>query len=100
MGDMREEVPNMEEGSSAFLFAPEKSALNQYWYSDNTIAALAGEVKSLHPGQTAAMVSTPSIYFALEEEARLGHKVLDFDTQWNDDPGFVFYDFNEPDGVP
>lgn len=23
-----------------------------------------------------------------------------YDKKWNDDPGFVFYDFNEPENVP
>ena len=93
------------ECASAFHFAPEKSALNQYWYSDNTIAALAGaspsvlikgmttvisgEVTSLPHGQRAAMVSTPSIYFALDPSVREGHRVLDFDEQWKDDPGYT-----------
>jgi EEF1A lysine methyltransferase 1 len=26
--------------------------------------------------------------------------VLDFDKQWESDPGFVFYDFNAPDNIP
>lgn len=89
-----------QQESGGFDFAPERSDLNQYWYSDKTIAALAGEVASLPAGQRAAMVSTPSIYFALPPDAREGHRVLDFDEQWKDDPGFTFYDFNDPDGVP
>ena len=34
------------------------------------------------------MISTPSIYFALEPEERTGHTVLDYDKQWDQDPGF------------
>lgn len=26
--------------------------------------------------------------------------VLDFDKQWESDPGFVFYDFNDPENIP
>jgi len=32
-----------EPSTELFDFAPEKGALNQYWYSDNTINALAGQ---------------------------------------------------------
>jgi len=46
------------------------------------------EVRSLPEGQRAAMISTPSIYFALEPEERKGHTVLDYDKQWDKDPGF------------
>ena len=51
--------------------------------------SLAGEVDQLPPGERAALVSTPSIYFALNPEVRRQHVVLDFDTQWREDPGFV-----------
>lgn len=26
--------------------------------------------------------------------------VLDFDKQWESDPGFVFYDYNDPESIP
>jgi len=85
-----------EQAAQFWESAPEKSALNQYWYSHATIEALAGAVRSLPAGACAAMVSTPSIYFALSPEERKGHRVLDFDKQWESDPGFTFYDFNAP----
>ena len=46
------------------------------------------------------MVSTPSIYFALDPACRAGHRVLEFDEQWKDDPGYTFYDFNLPEQLP
>lgn len=46
------------------------------------------------------MVSTPSIFFCLPEEARARSRVLDYDRQWEADPGFVFYDFTEPEALP
>ena len=45
-------------------------------------------MRSLPQGQRASMISTPSIYFALEPEERKGHTVLDYDKQWDQDPGF------------
>eukprot|EP00933_Yihiella_yeosuensis_P028580 TRINITY_DN22426_c1_g1_i1.p1 TRINITY_DN22426_c1_g1~~TRINITY_DN22426_c1_g1_i1.p1 ORF type:complete len:382 (-),score=90.96 TRINITY_DN22426_c1_g1_i1:67-1212(-) len=75
----------------------ERADLNQYWYSTKTIAALVQQ--ALEAGGQAAFVSTPSIYFSLPDEARQRSKVLDFDRQWESDPGFVFYDFNEPEAL-
>jgi len=40
---MTVEVIANEGDAAGFNFAPEKGALNQYWYSDNTIEALAGQ---------------------------------------------------------
>jgi hypothetical protein len=40
-----------------------------------------------------AFVSTPSLYFALPAAARAGHAVLDIDTQWAGDGGFIHFDF-------
>jgi len=101
---------------------PEKHAINQYWYSPATIACLVGEVvdacDALDAAEAkpaaapaagaaapaaalgAALVSTPSVYFSLPAKARARCKVLDLDEQWAADPGFVRYDFNEPEAVP
>lgn len=89
-----------------------KSSLNQYWYSKKSIAALIGEV--LHHATACAFLSTPSLFFALDErrgdesedeEKRLRalrerSRVFEFDEQWSSDPAFVFYDFQHPDQVP
>ena len=132
----------------------ENGDYNQYWYSTNTISKIL-EVRSalciLLPFQLAArfippsflkrvhvqelekqcksvaFISTPSVYFSLEEvcrEAQLAVKqwcvcsnncsayvlqgsqlrkdsvVLEHDKQWESDPGFVWYDFNDPEGIP
>mmetsp|Transcript_108294 Transcript_108294/g.233313 ORF Transcript_108294/g.233313 Transcript_108294/m.233313 type:complete len:382 (+) Transcript_108294:98-1243(+) len=76
----------------------ERADLNQYWYSKDTIQAFVDEVCDC--SGTAALVSSPSIYFSLPEPARGRCKVLDYDRQWEADPGFVFYDFEDPDGIP
>ena len=47
-----------------------------------------------------AFLSTPSIYFSLPEAIRGNCYVFDFDKKWDNDRGFVFYDFNEPTNVP
>lgn len=76
----------------------ERADLNQYWFSKSTITAFVSEI--MDSRGTAALVSSPSVYFSLPEEARKRCKVLDFDRQWDSDPGYVFYDFNVPLGFP
>eukprot|EP00796_Vickermania_ingenoplastis_P011222 gene11222-7794_t len=89
-----------------------KATLNQYWYSKKSIQAMMSEV--LHHATACAFLSTPSLFFALDErrgdedeheEKRLStlrahSKLLEYDTQWASDPAFVFYDFQKPDQVP
>jgi hypothetical protein len=42
-----------------------------------------------------AFLSTPSVYFSLKDKlVKDAAKVFDFDTKFNKDPNFVFYDFN------
>ncbi|CAL1169625.1 unnamed protein product [Cladocopium goreaui] len=82
-----------------FLDATEERAdLNQYWFSPATVSTFVAEI--CDKGGTAALVSTPSVYFSLPEDARKMCKVLDFDRQWQSDPGYVFYDFNQPEELP
>jgi len=88
----------MEGGNNFLVETSERADLNQYWFSKGTIAAFVDEVEATDG--SAALVSTPSIYFSLSEAVRTRSKVLDFDRQWEADAGFVFYDFNEPDAVP
>lgn len=76
----------------------EKSDLNQYWYSANTIATLAKEC-DLDQGRTACL-STPSIFFSLAPETQARSIVLDFDKKWEKRRGFVFFDFNSPTAIP
>jgi len=95
--------------TDAFLkSAPEdhtgsKSDLNQYWYSSFSIQKLVEEVRNeCSPGQPmrVCFVSTPSLFFSLSLEERRPHcTVLDFDKQWESDPGFHFYDFNHPEAL-
>ena len=79
---------------------PEDPALNQYWYSQNTIDALTNEcerlIDSRGPDFRVAFLSTPSVYFALSEKSRTQCFCMDYDKKWADDRGFVFYDFNAP----
>lgn len=89
----------MHASSNAFLASTgEKGDLNQYWFSSNTVAAFVSEI-CLCKGQS-ALVSSPSVYFSLPDDARKRSKVLDYDRQWESDPGYVFYDFNDPTNLP
>eukprot|EP01001_Neometanema_parovale_P011774 NODE_8031_length_727_cov_96.445364_g7779_i0.p1 GENE.NODE_8031_length_727_cov_96.445364_g7779_i0~~NODE_8031_length_727_cov_96.445364_g7779_i0.p1 ORF type:complete len:209 (+),score=55.41 NODE_8031_length_727_cov_96.445364_g7779_i0:76-627(+) len=79
---------------------PEKSDLNQYWYSIPTIEAIVNEIEAIG-AKRVAFISTPSLYFSLKNDTtKQNSKVLDFDRKWEKDPGFVFYDFNKPLEVP
>jgi EEF1A lysine methyltransferase 1 len=88
--------------SRFFMRHPEKENLNQYWFSENTIAALVSELILLHSqGFTAiACISTPSLYFSLPEDVRASSKVFDIDQSFARDPGFIYFDFNNIDSLP
>lgn len=77
---------------------PEDGDYNQYWYSPRTIATIVEALVAV--GGSLAFLSTPSLYFSLPDDLRARAKVYDFDKKWNEDPGFVFYDFNAPEVVP
>jgi len=79
---------------------PEDGDYNQYWYSTKTIDRIVEDLLTLGASNSIAFLSTPSLYFSLPAEFRTASKVFDYDKKWNDDPGFVFYDFNEPENVP
>ena len=86
--------------AAASFSARENGDLNQYWYSGVTIKALAtGALEAACQGAAVggrvAFLSTPSLYFSLPVASRVGHSVLDIDTQWSKDPGFIRFDFNE-----
>lgn len=94
--------------SSAAFSARENGDLNQYWYSGVTIKALtSAALEACVSGSSSrssgdgsgphrvAFLSTPSLYFSLPAATRVGHSVLDIDTQWSKDPGFIRFDFNE-----
>lgn len=55
----------------------------QYWYSPNTIDCLVAELVSL--GGKIALLSAPSIYFALPEQLRSSAYIFDFDKKWADE---------------
>lgn len=86
---------------SRFLLShAEKADLNQYWYSDATIQAIAHEVEAV--ASKVAFLSTPSIYFSLKPNSLLRQAswLMDLDEQWADEPGFYSYDFNQPESIP
>ena len=72
--------------------------LNQYWYSNRTISAMARDVEDVcaAPETRAAFLSTPSVYFSLSKDVRARSWCFDLDTQWQKEPGYVCYDFNKP----
>eukprot|EP00392_Amoebophrya_sp_AT5.2_P001710 g1712.t1 len=82
----------------------ERGDLNQYWFSKKTIdvfvSVIRSHVQAVPPPidskpRHVALVSCPSLYFSLDEETRKHCIVLDIDKQWESDPGFAYYDYNE-----
>jgi len=74
---------------------------NQYWYSVYTIAKVIEDlVEQAGSDKVIAFLSTPSLYFSLPDEVRARSFVFDYDKKWTSDRGFVFYDFNDPTGIP
>ena len=71
---------------------------NQYWYSPNTIKQIVLDIEQ--QGGRVAFLSTPSLYFSVSADCRGRSKVFDFDRKWENDPNFVFYDFNKPEDLP
>jgi hypothetical protein len=70
----------------------EKGEMNQYWYSPMTIKTLCDailEVLDKHDCKKVAFLSTPSLYFALPDEARQHCKLFDVRLSLH-----MFNDFN------
>lgn len=84
---------------SDFSGEVEDVKLNQYWSSNTTNAVFVREIQMY--AKKVAFLSTPSIYFSLtDDELRQRSKLFEFDRRWQNDSGFVFYDFNKPESIP
>lgn len=83
----------------------EKGDLNQYWYSEKTCKVLCDAVQesiSLKGGESArvAFLSTPSLFFSLDEEVRKQCTLFDFDSSLGSCCSqFEFYDYNHPTNI-
>mmetsp|Transcript_6249 Transcript_6249/g.10520 ORF Transcript_6249/g.10520 Transcript_6249/m.10520 type:complete len:219 (-) Transcript_6249:1007-1663(-) len=85
----------------------ENGDLNQYWYSEKTCLVLCAAVKesiSLKGGGGArvAFLSTPSLFFSLDEEERKQCVLFDFDRSLSlgsCSSQFEFYDYNDPTNI-
>ncbi|CAM9426418.1 unnamed protein product [Chrysoparadoxa australica] len=53
-----------------------------------------------HGQEGTAFLSTPSLYFSTPTSTRAKCKVMDLDSKWENDKGFVLYDFNHPESLP
>mmetsp|Transcript_33082 Transcript_33082/g.48810 ORF Transcript_33082/g.48810 Transcript_33082/m.48810 type:complete len:146 (-) Transcript_33082:12-449(-) len=95
---------NMNMQSTFHSKTDENGDLNQYWYSEKTCQVLCAVVKesmSLKGGQSArvAFLSTPSLFFSLDEEDRKQCILFDFDrslSMGSCSSQFEFYDYNDP----
>jgi hypothetical protein len=100
-----------------FNIEKEDRALNQYWYSPKTIAAMVAEIE-LH-GKRVAFLSTPSVYFALTKGGTVAQNAVlfEFDKDFGNQIAaaavadgadgdaarkkhFCFFDYNAPDKIP
>ncbi|KAH8590919.1 putative N6-adenine methyltransferase-domain-containing protein [Bisporella sp. PMI_857] len=83
---------------------------SQFWYSDDTATLLAGRLlEGIDATKTIAVVSAPSVFVQLKNLLNQSGKsedekpklwLLEYDKRFNVFPEFVFYDFNEPFGLP
>eukprot|EP01036_Dinobryon_divergens_P030476 gene30477-39723_t len=81
----------------------EDANYNQYWYSQYTIAKIVEDIKhqmNKDASSCVGFLSTPSLYFSLEESYRERSYVFDYDKKWERDRGFIFYDFNDISTIP
>ncbi|CEM13679.1 unnamed protein product [Vitrella brassicaformis CCMP3155] len=79
----------------------EKPALNQYWFSEETIKAIVDEVET--EGNRVAFLSTPSVFFSMvdaDPTVVQCSRLFDYDVSFASHPSFVFYDFNNPEELP
>ena len=65
----------------------EDADYNQYWYSPYTISKIVEDLSAEFSTGSVAFLSTPSIYFSLDEEFRSRCFVFDFDKKWENDRG-------------
>ena len=96
----------MQSGSTFHSKTDENGDLNQYWYSEKTCQVLCAAVKesmSLKTGggggARVAFLSTPSLFFSLDEEERKQCVLFDFDRSLSlgsCSSQFEFYDYNDP----
>mmetsp|Transcript_45264 Transcript_45264/g.101872 ORF Transcript_45264/g.101872 Transcript_45264/m.101872 type:complete len:197 (-) Transcript_45264:210-800(-) len=72
----------------------EDHSLAQYWYSPTTIRVLT---QLCEGHQCIALLSTPSIYYALTEEMRSKAVLFEYDRKWEaGNTGFRFFDYEAP----
>lgn len=71
-------------------------------YSPHTINTIIEELIALSSSSIVniAFLSTPSLYFSLPEKFRQLCHVFDYDKKWDNDRGFVLYDYNCPSDIP
>ena len=96
---MEEDKSKPKPKPNMFLLKNKENAdFNQYWYSKDSIMFIKDQVEK--HAKSCAFLSTPSIYFSLKDkEVKANSKVFDFDTKFEKDPNFIFYDFNKPEDL-
>ena len=77
---------------------PENENFNQYWYSEATLSAMVNEIVE-QECTSVACIACPSLFFTLkQQQPDLFAKsvLLDIDTQWNKEQGYIEYDYRKP----
>jgi len=74
----------------------EDHLLRQYFYSQSTLQLLVHICESSEP-QCIALLSAPSVFFALDAGMRQRALLLEYDRRWErDNDKFIFYDYHIP----
>mmetsp|Transcript_66690 Transcript_66690/g.124563 ORF Transcript_66690/g.124563 Transcript_66690/m.124563 type:complete len:235 (+) Transcript_66690:24-728(+) len=78
----------------------EDKTLAQFWYGPETLDCLCKQC--MKPGVTQlALLSAPSIFFALAAEERGRATLFEFDRRWESESNFVFFDYRAgPEAIP
>ncbi len=68
MNNTNDDNSNNNNNNNFLSNTKEKANFNQYWYSANTISTIVREIEMI-PGMKVACLSTPSIYFSLNDRS-------------------------------
>ena len=93
------ESKKLESKKNKFLKVySEKEDFNQYWFSENTIDFIVKQIEK--NGKKVAFVSTPSVFFSVNEELQKNSILFDYDENFSKKcKNFVKFDYRDYEGI-
>lgn len=80
--------------ASMVQLGEEDKDLAQFWYEPHTLRCLRDQCLT-EDVKRIALLSAPSLFFALEGEERAKAILFEFDRRWEDNAGFVFFNYRD-----